>query len=260
MAFARTPPGCFAKGLELGAGDCYQSQYLTRYVVHLTCTDLDEARMMQRGETPSNSKVTYRTCDAEDVNRVFADERFDLFFTSNMLPHTPNPQAVLTAIRQVSTRDAVLVVIVPSVSWKIAKLMLFYPRLLLSMFRRLWTAVVDGTSGKTVTHEERRREIQSTNNVKVRRLVPRWRKRLLPMPIGAYEGNVAELLGSRRARWSEELRRAGWYVIRVSRGPFIVGELSPWWNAVAGRLGLSTEHVFLARQKDIPSKFEGFFL
>ena len=39
IAFGRCPEKIFATGLELGAGDGFQSGLLTRYVSRLTCTD-----------------------------------------------------------------------------------------------------------------------------------------------------------------------------------------------------------------------------
>jgi Methyltransferase domain len=254
IVFAHTPESAFAKGLELGAGDCYQSRYLKRYVADLTATDFD-ASLLDR----SDVQISYSRCDAEEVDKVFSGQRFNLVFTSNMLPHTPNPQYVLTGIRKITDDDAVLVIVVPSPLWKIAKLVLFYPLLFIALPQRVWKYTCRYLAGHGRGTASANAGVKLTNNPKVPRHVSRWRKRLLPVPIGVYTGNMAEVVGSRRGRWISELQQAGWHVVRVFRGPFIVGDMNVWWNDLFARLGFSTENIFVARKKDCCSPYESFF-
>ena len=66
--FTKCPSRLFAQGLELGAGDGFQSALLAQYVSQLISTDLNPDRL-QRVSTPS---IEYRICDAEDIDRLFA--------------------------------------------------------------------------------------------------------------------------------------------------------------------------------------------
>lgn len=255
LAFARTPKGAFARGLELGAGDCYQSQYLKRYVGDLTCTDFDEALLSR-----SDPEITYGQCDAEQVDRVFAGQRFDLVFTSNMMPHTPNPRAVLTGLQKVTDDHAILVMVVPSPMWKIVKLAAFYPLLLMGLPRRLLKYASKRMTKQEAAADSRGRGVKLTNNPKAPRQMSRWRQKLLPVPVGVYSGNLAEVYGSRRTRWIPELNQAGWQVVRIYRGPFIVGEMNQWWNDTCARVGLSTENIYVAKKHGCRSRYEPYFL
>ena len=79
------------------------------------------------------------------------------------------------------------------------------------------------------------------------------------MPVGGYGGKLAEVHGSRRTRWISELNRAGWHVIRVYRGPFIVGEMTVLCNDMCARVGLCTENIYVARKDGCRSPHESFF-
>ena len=254
IAFAHTPAQAFARGLELGAGDCYQSRHLKRYVADLICTDFDESLLNR-----NNTAITYGQCDAEEVDKVFSTHRFDLVFTSNMLSHTPNPRQVLRGIQSVTDDDAVLVFVVPNPLWKLTKLFLFYPLLLTRVPLLAWRYVHSRIVRQASVRVHEARQVKLTNNPKAFRRVSRWRERLLPMPVGAYPGNVAEVLGSRRTRWISELRCAGWQVVRVFKGPFIVGDMNEWWNNVCGRVGFSTENIYVACKDGRRSRYEAYF-
>jgi hypothetical protein len=250
LAFGGTPRAAFTTGLELGAGDCYQSRYLKRYVANLTCTDYDES-LLDR----TDPELSYRVCDAERVDQAFAGRRFDLVFSSNMLPHTPNPQSVLTGCRRVTHDESLLVFVVPNPLWKLLKLALFYPRLAISLPRRVVTYVAR-SSADAQGRDTAEATAKLTNNPKVAGVASAWRRRLLPTPVGAYRGNWAEVVGSRRSRWLRELDATGWTLIRVAPGPFIVGDMSERWNRILGRMGLYTENIYIAKKSATASRYE----
>ena len=81
-AVSRTVPNdIFREALELGAGDGFQSQFLTRCAKKVLCTDLNADRL---GRKP-HSRIAYEICDAEAL--PYESGRFDFIFSSNLLEH-----------------------------------------------------------------------------------------------------------------------------------------------------------------------------
>ena len=255
IIFEHTPERAFAAGLELGAGDCYQSQFLKRYVGELTCSDLDD-RLLDRRDPG----IRYMQCDAEQVDRVFAARTFDLVFSSNMLTHTPDQHAVLTGVAKILAEQGVLIIVAPSPLWKIFKLAAFYPRLALNLPGRLLRKL--NKPQPAVAEPEIQGQAASSkaeNNLKAIKTYSRFRKLLFPIPIGIYSSNTAEILGSRKHIWVEKFRRAGWELISIKNGPFICGDLSRRLNDVLAKLGLSTEYIYVVKKAGQSSRFEGLF-
>lgn len=256
ITFQGIPEQAFVRGLELGAGDCFQSRLLKRYVVDLLVTDFDWEYMDR-----SDQDLHYERCDAEQVDRQFAGQRFDLVFSSNMLPHTPDQQAVLLGIGRVLVDQGVVVLVMPSPWWKIFKLALFYPLLLLHLPRRLVRKLVRlyqfylaaGADGRNVG------ERYQINNHKGDTKHSKLRALLAPLPVGLYPNNLAEVLGSRRKVWVDKLTTAGWEIVAVRKGPFIVGQLNEQWNALFARLGFSTEDIYIAKKAGSVCYHESIF-
>lgn len=255
IIFQRTPERAFARGLELGSGDCYQSRFLKRYVTELTCSDFFE-----RVPDHSDPEITYRQCDAEQVDHVFAGRDFDLVFSSNMLPHTPNQRAVLTGAARVMADGAILIMVVPSPLWKLCKLAAFYPHLLLSfpqrIVRKLWAKQIASSERTLGKMAERTAKI---NNPKAPTTYSWLRRGLFPVPIGVYSSNTAEVFGSRKRIWSEKFRETGWELIAVRNGPFFCGDLNRGLNDFFAKLGFSTEYAFIAKKAGQSSRYESYF-
>ena len=91
VIFRDCPPKAFRRGLELGAGDAFQSSLLAHYVDFLVVTDFSD-QILEHEDTQQR---VHRVCDAEQVDEAFAAGEFDLVFSSNMMEHAPRPQRVL---------------------------------------------------------------------------------------------------------------------------------------------------------------------
>jgi 2-polyprenyl-3-methyl-5-hydroxy-6-metoxy-1,4-benzoquinol methylase len=114
MLFSSLGDTKFRSGLELGAGDGGQSTTIARYCEHLTCTELDEQRMVPR----DISNVTYRICNAEDLS-CFDDASFDLVFASNMIEHLQHYEKCFEECKRVLVDDGIMIFAVPNRVWKI---------------------------------------------------------------------------------------------------------------------------------------------
>lgn len=204
LLFGRFEDGAFEDGLELGAGDGFQSRLLTRWVKRLTATDITPGRW--RGP----ADVRFLTCDAERIDESFDREAFDLVFSSNLLEHLPAPEAALRGIHHVLRDDGLGLHLVPSPFWKLGHVLLHVPNLAVTTLERL----------SEPTPEPMERSTRQTNNPKTLR--PRRSlvaKIFSPLPHGVSRTHLEEFAAFSRRRWLQRFRETGFDVLRVLKGP-----------------------------------------
>jgi SAM-dependent methyltransferase len=113
--FSACPDRCFEAGLELGAGDGYQSGLLAKYVCRLMSTEINTLRLSRQ----SGDGVEYRICGAEEAVRTSEDRSYDFVFSSNLLEHVQNPLAILREIYRILKDDGITIHIIPAPLWKL---------------------------------------------------------------------------------------------------------------------------------------------
>jgi SAM-dependent methyltransferase len=248
--FGRCPPKVFAVGLELGAGDGYQSALLEAYAERLVVTDWDVQRLRSR----RSATVEVHPCDAERVAEQFPAGSFDLVFSSNLLEHLPNPGLALRGIHTILKEDGVTVHVMPAPAWKLCDLALTGPVAMGRAVRRVVRgrpAGVDGARGRGGTNNPK----QSPSD---RRRI--W-QRLWPDPHGAYSGHWEEVWAYRRRRWERELGRAGFEVVSVLRGPVASGYGLGWdrLRRALDALGVATEYAYAATKRGARSPYARYW-
>jgi len=256
IVFAGCPGKTFATGLELGAGDGFQSRLLSRWVSHLTSTDYEPGVL----SNPPDPSIAWAVCDAEDVDRVFAARRFDLVFSSNLLEHLPNPQRALRAMRAVLADDGVAIHVVPGPFWKTTHLLLHLPnRAVLILERLMRPGAVEAVARKlSGAGSEKADPAPRDNNPKTSR--PRRgviARLLVPEPHGVSRDNLREFLDFRRSRWIRELEEAGYDLVAVRKGPVASG-YGFGLDRLRGlleALGLASEFVYVARKRGASSPY-----
>ncbi|MBM4456945.1 MAG: class I SAM-dependent methyltransferase [Chloroflexi bacterium] len=235
--FGQCEENAFDRGLELGAGDGFQSTLLTRYVCFLVVSDY-QLNIVQAVDTAA---VAYRVCDAEQVGETFGAGEFDLVFSSNMLEHLPRPQAALSGIHRILRDDGVAIHVMPSVFWKLCQIALFWPNQAIDRIERY-------SEKRAARAEGTQTDCAEGNNPKVTARSYGYLRRLLwPIPHGAASSNWAELIGFRQARWRSELEAAGFSVAAVIPGPVFSG-YGFGLNRVAAaleRLKLASEYAYV---------------
>lgn len=230
--FADCPDQYFDRGLELGAGDGYQSSILSRYVRRLVCTDYNKYRLRPQAPAPT----AYVVCDAESVSPLFRNETFDIVYSSSLLEHLPHPENALAAIHRVLRDDGITVHIMPSVFWKLCHVFLFHPNRLVVRVERLFTG-----------HAARQPDYRIGNNPKMGTALKR-RPLLLPPPHGAYSSTIHEFVAYRTRRWKQLFQEAKFDVIHVMKGPVASGYGFGWerTRAFLERCGLASEYIYVA--------------
>ncbi len=252
MIFAGCPPKAFATGLELGAGDGYQSRLLAHYVRALTVTDF--APEIAGRENAAG--LTHQACDAERVDEVFPPSAFELIFSSNMMEHLPDPGRALAGMRRVLADGGVAIHIMPSPFWKFTQMVGFYPNAVITRLERYTAPRRAGPaapSGAAPTWD---------NNPKLDRRRYSYLRRLLwPLPHGVADSNLAEFRLFRPAHWRQCFAEAGFHVVAALAGPISSGygfglERGRAW---AEQLNLASEYAYVTVKAGQSSPFLAYF-
>jgi SAM-dependent methyltransferase len=249
IAFGRCPEKIFAAGLELGAGDGFQSGLLMRYVSRLTCTDYTLESIARR----EADAISYRACDAEEVDAVFGRGRFDLVFSSSLMEHVPDPGRALRAVREVMAEDGVTVHVIPGPFWKVSHFVLHVPNQVVEKIEALTARATPPPAREGQRHP---------NNPKTARPGrPLLSRLLVPAPHGVSATNREEFAAFRRARWEAEFRRAGLDPIAVLKGPVASGYGFGLdrLRASLETLGFASEYIYIAARAGRRSRFARYF-
>lgn len=119
----------FNKGLEIGAGDGGQSEYLRSICNYLVCTEVDEESHRWTGDKclleRNVNNISYKVCDAQDLS-CFQKEEFDFIYSSNVLEHIPNVDKCLLECKKVLTQNGIMLHIMPTRWWKIFNYIFFF--------------------------------------------------------------------------------------------------------------------------------------
>lgn len=266
MIFGRCPQDAFARGLELGAGDGFQSTLLARYVRRLVATDYrpqiippfsaasDGAAPNVEGKTGSRheaagaaTRVEFMTCDAERVDEVFGTGEFDLVFSSNMMEHLPDPGRALRGVATVLAGDGIAIHVIPSTFWKFCHIAGFYPNAVWGradrFVRRRSEAAVE--AGKPA--EEASLDAWDNNPKVATRPRPYLARLLWPAAHGASGSNLREFQLFSRSYWLKQFAAAGFRVAATQRGPVSSGYGFGWDAARTAleRAGVASEIVYI---------------
>lgn len=269
-AFCRVPPKAFESGLEIGAGDCYQSGLLQAYVHRLTCSDYS----LDPGGLRVGEGLAYRSCDAEKLEEYFAPGEFDLVFSSSLFEHLPEPERAMSGVRAVLKDEGVTVNIMPSPFWKLTQLLLFYPAKATDFAEVLADPVERERLGRALTRRLRRpgpaskqgsREVDALpldNNPKIARRPPSTiRQWAWPFPHGAYRTNIGELFAYRKRRWVATFRAQGFDMVSVLKGPVTAGyRIGPrWLGRLLERLGFASVYIYVCAKSGEMSSYASHF-
>jgi len=259
--FQGCPAGCFRQGLELGAGDGFQSGLLARYVQSLVCTDYHSAILRQ----PDTGSIIHRVCDAERVGEMFAPATFDLIFSSNMMEHLPDLGRALAGVHSVLCDNGLAIHVMPSPFWKLCQIAGFYPEAVIGRLERYTMprvgpqgscdGVPPGQAGATALSRD-------GNNPKLEERRYGYLRRLLwAVPHGVSVSNRAELAAFRPRRWVEEFGRAGFETATIVAGPVSSGYgfgIDPL-RSLLERLGFASEYAYVMVKAGLASPYVRYF-
>jgi 2-polyprenyl-3-methyl-5-hydroxy-6-metoxy-1,4-benzoquinol methylase len=244
IVFSLLPSRQFFSGLEIGAGDGYQTTLLAPHLTKLISSDLNFKRIKESLKLPH---VEYKSVDADSIKDVFEDKTFDFIFSSNVLEHLRNPGSFLRATQPMLTEDGVAVHIIPSRHIKFFYLLLYYPHMILLAIDRL----IGKLKGKAFFQGA---SINLENNINAELESKGTRSRLkrfiFPSPHGNFSSHTKEFIAFGRKRWESLFREAGYRVVAYRQGPVFSGYgfgLN-FLRKLAEYTGISSEHIFVLKK------------
>jgi 2-polyprenyl-3-methyl-5-hydroxy-6-metoxy-1,4-benzoquinol methylase len=276
LIFQKCPAKLFKSGCELGAGDGYQSTLLSRYVISLVSIEINP-RLLQKTNIDG---IEYRICSAEDALSTFANNKFDIVFSSNLLEHVADPREALSGIHKVLKDDGVVISVMPAPFWKACQIVLYVPvhvlviveRMtkahglknmlfeLLAIARETWQGIITGSNATLTMNYEH--ELQNGNNPQIKAAKPSFFKSLImPLPHGVSQTHWEEFNVFKKKRWLDLFEKTGFDCFSVRKGPAASG-YGLGWNRLAAlceKLGLASEYVYIAGKKGQVSAYEKYF-
>ncbi|MBU1178438.1 class I SAM-dependent methyltransferase [Patescibacteria group bacterium] len=249
LLFEKVPAKALGQGLELGAGDGFQSTLLAKYFNNLICTEYTDEKLIRR-DIPN---VRYQACDAEDL--PFAQDQFDFIFSSNLLEHLPNIDKALAGMYKVLKNDGLMIHVMPNRTWKFLLILLYYPYLLKMSFNfKEFKQKLHGKQEKDVDPNNPKKE-QSRSRLA-------WLKYLWPQIHGAYKSHWAEFIGYGQKRWLKLFAQNNFTVVKVRADmPLVSGynlELNKT-RSVLKKLGLTSSYAYIITKKGKESPLLKYF-
>ena len=264
--FSACPQRTFRRGLELGAGDGFQSTILARYVDQLVCTEINPKALAGQ----NSDAIEYRICSAQEAVEVYPENTFDFIFSSNLLEHVADPMAVIHGVCRLLRDDGLTVHILPSPFWKMCQMALYIPAHVLVLVERItrnpgfrnaaretvWVVreffqgLLKGTN--PTFEAAQRAEEQFGNN---RGLGLKQKSYLyslfFSLPHGISKSHGAEFAALSKRRWIKVFREAGFSSVMVRKGPVASG-YGLGWEKIRKMLrwaGCTSEYIYFAHKK-----------
>ena len=236
------PPA--ARVLEVGGGSGFQAALLASSGCDIVAIDIAGTP----GPTKLGFQKQYWPVQVYDGHHLpFGEAAFDVVYSSNMLYHVEDLPGFLAEINRVLRPGGLALHLLPSASWRLWTNLTYY----MDLFRLV---------GLRLRRQGTRGLGQPVTGGAKRPLIPRFRRMLLPSPLGPSRNTTAELFRFRRARWLEVFRRAGYVQIETAGGGlFYTGHLIfpglPFSirRVMAKVLG-SASHEFVMRRPNGPAQ------
>ncbi|MEI8608440.1 methyltransferase domain-containing protein [Enterovibrio sp. Hal110] len=234
--FKDTPQ--FENVLEVGAGNCSQSKSLSLLVnKNLVSVDLNADRLNSGEKIDTQTLIV---ADAEQLDKVGFNMKFDLIFSSNVLEHLPNVKKCLDSSHAISNDDAYYVHILPNPTWRFFATVFYYPVKVRNVISRLFK------------HKEPQAKSSWGNNIKSSSKKVSRLSRLLPPVHGVSNNLFAEFLAFRKSSWLNTFKSSGYVVVDVLPGPISTGYGLgfDYLKPILERLGVSTEYIYVLRKEE----------
>ena len=256
--FENCPENTFNHTLEIGAGDGFLSQILSRYTENLICTEINEDRLCKN----ELSNVRYQTLDAEKISEAFAPETFDLVFSSNLLEHLPNADKTLRGIHSILIDNGISIHVLPNRTWKITTVLCYIPnRITLTIDKLMAGRLFKRRPGHKFGHSCKAK--YGGNNQKIgRKKQSRLTKLFLPPVHGISDNTFREFQAFGEKRWIQRFESAGFDIVATKKMPFTSGYGFGFKHVkkLMEQLGLSSGTAFVICKRGYKSKYQNIWI
>jgi len=237
--FSQVPHGALGDMLEVGSGDGFLASLLAPLGRSLTTTEYAPGAASHGCELPR------LRCSVTEL--PFPDTAFDFIFSSSVLEHVRDRGGAMAELRRCLRPHGVMVHLMPSPTWKLLQLALYYPHVVLSGVELIGPshqlpapAAAPTTAAAPSTEQWRDHDGR-----------PSWwqefKRGVVPQVHGEFDGHVRELLGFRAVAWARTFHQAGFEVRGCLRLPLCSGYGFGFerLRRVGERCGLGAHNAFI---------------
>jgi SAM-dependent methyltransferase len=225
--------------LEIGAGTGWQAKALSEAGFTVEAIDLPAESAISGHARNRHWPIR----DYDGVRIPFADDSFDIIYSSNVLEHVTELDALTDEMKRVLRPGGIALHLLPNPQWRILSLATYYPGQAVDLLRYL--------RKRTSTEGE---EFHSYVAPGGQSLLRKAMKRLLPPTHGAVGGAVSEIQRYSRRKWNGYFRQRGWEIVEygdnglIASGDYLLGSaLGTSARRRIGRLVGGIAHVYLLR-------------
>jgi SAM-dependent methyltransferase len=208
--------------LELGGGSGFQASILSSWACHVKSIDV-ATRPDPHSQRYGRQYFAVTTYDGQNI--PFADDSFDVVYSSHMLYHAVDLDLMLAEMKRVVRQGGVAVHVLPSAAWRFWTTLAHYPNLLKKLLARPRQGPDSSVAAQKTILPKR---TDAVSYPSAPRLSPfsRVRMVLTVRPLGPSSDVFGEWTSFRKRRWRAAFRAAGFHEVKDLRGPlFYTGHL-----------------------------------
>jgi SAM-dependent methyltransferase len=223
--------------LEIGAGTGWQAEALASAGYEVEAIDLPA-----QSRISGHAKVReWPIRDYDGSHIPFADDSFDILYSSNVLEHVVKLEALAAEMKRVLRSGGIALHLLPNPQWRLLSLLTYYPGQALDFIR--WLRRSERPAAESSFASAPRGK---------HRLLTKALQRLLPPTHGAEGTAISEIRRFSKRSWDNFFDGAGWDVVYYSNnglaasGDYLLGKaLGIAARRVIGRAMGGIAHVYV---------------
>jgi 2-polyprenyl-3-methyl-5-hydroxy-6-metoxy-1,4-benzoquinol methylase len=237
ILFGNYPENNFATGIEVGAGDGYQSRLLKKHIMDFTCTEYDEPTFDKINKLEG---VNYLRLDVAEIESRFPQKYFDLIFSSNVMEHVIDIGTALRGMRKVLKDDGVMIHVMPNRMWKFIQMILWIPCKSIASLK------------ERSCKDEGHLEMQAQDYLRGIGMIKKLLNNLNPKTHGINQSNYKEYIEFGKGPWTEKITNAGFQVESIKKMQFHTPyRIEPaWMRQILTSFGISCAIAYICKKID----------
>jgi SAM-dependent methyltransferase len=231
-----------ARVLEIGSGTGWQARALAGMGYDVTGVDLP---MSSEISNHARQRV-WPIVDYDGAHLPFPDGHFDVIYSSNVLEHVTQLEALDAEIQRVLRPGGIALHLLPNPQWRLLSLLTYYPGQVLDALRVLRKRLGSGSEQAEAKGEAPGHPMHSPSTAA--KIV----RRLLPPTHGAVGSPISEIARFSRHQWDQFFAGHGWRVVHygnnglIASGDYLLGRALPIAaRRVAGKALGGIAHVYV---------------
>ena len=195
--------------LEIGAGTGWQARELSKHGYKVTAIDIPDSNH-------SDARI-WEILDFDGKNIPATDNSFDIVYSSNVLEHVLDLDALNQDIHRVLKTNGHAIHYVPTGSWRSASLIAFYPSLIREVIRRIFNKTQNQNNKTSNSHKK----TDSRKSFLKKALF-----RIFPHAHGTRGSALNETVLFKKLRWEKLFKSYNWEILFYTKNKlFLTGEM-----------------------------------